>query len=171
MHPMTRSVGIAEETGPVRVQPLDPPSVPGPAVALEVPPRDPVLRRYDRCLRPDKRCQPWGDLRQAVGLDREEDEVDLAHLLVVVSRGGVGLEVALRAPHPDASRLHGPQVRAARYQEDIVAGQAEPGAQVGTDGPGADHRQPHAEGPPVMTSATIRRCTLPVAVRGMASTM
>ena len=106
-----------------------------------------------------------------MGLDGEEDEVDLADLLVVVSRGGPGLEIALRTPYADASRLHGPQVPTARYQENIVAGQAEPGAQVGPDGPGPDHREPHAEDPPVMISATIRRCTLPVAVLGMASTM
>ena len=103
MHPMTRSEAMAAGDGPVRVQPLYPPSVPRAAVALEVPPRDTVLGRYDGRLRPEKRAQPGGDLREAVGLESEEDEVDLAHLVVVARSGWVGLEVAFRAPHADAA--------------------------------------------------------------------
>ena len=163
--------GDGGRDGPVRIQPLYPPPVQGAAMALEVPPGDAVLGRYYGRLRPQKRSQPWGDLRQTVGLDREEDEVDRAHLLVVVRCGGMGFEVALRAPHAHASRLHGSQVRPARYERDVAAGQAEPGAQVGAYGAGADDCEPHAGVPPAMTSATMRRCTLPVAVRGMASTM
>ena len=103
MHPMTRSAGMAAETAPsgsslsIRL-----PSQ-GAAVALEVPPRDTVLGRHDCRLRPEKRAQPGGDLREAVGLESEEDEVDLAHLVVVARSGWVGLEVAFRAPHADAA--------------------------------------------------------------------
>ena len=105
---------------------------------------------------------------QAVRLEPDEDDVGVGDRADVVGRLGMRLEVAARAQHPDASLLHRAQVRAAGDQRHVAAAAGERGADVGADRTGAEDREPHAASSE-SAAPTRLRCTLPVGVRGIAS--
>jgi hypothetical protein len=80
------------------------------------------------------------------------------------------LELAVFVDHPQSATLHRVQVGAAREEHHVGILTREPRADVSADRsrPGDDDSH---EGCDAKTCATTRRWILPVAVRGMASTM
>ena len=86
------------------------------AVALEIPPRDAVLRAHHSGVRAKERAQLRRERGQAVGLHAEEDDVGLANRGEIAGHGGLHLEIAVRADDAQAALLHRPQMRAAGEQ-------------------------------------------------------
>src|SRR5262249_11671177 len=72
--------------------------------------------------------------------------------------------------HGDAVLLEGVQVGAAGDEDDVAAAAGERCTDVGADRTGPDNSEPHRSLSSSMP-ATRRRCSLPVAVRGIRSTM
>jgi hypothetical protein len=63
---------------------------------LEIPPGDAVLRPDHRAARRQRRAEAGGDRRQAVGLQRHQDDLGARHrLLEVAARRRAGGEVAV----------------------------------------------------------------------------
>ena len=65
--------------------------------------------------------------------------------------------------------LHGAAVWAARKKRNVHSGVRHLGPYVGSNGAGAGDGEFHPRSP-ASAAATLRRCTLPVAVRGIVST-
>ena len=105
-----------------RIDALEPQPVELAADALEVPPRDAVLRADDDGVGTEERRELRRERGQAVRLDAEEHDVGRCRSS---TRSPVtvrpDLEVAVRARHAQAALLHRPQVRAAREQHDVGA--------------------------------------------------
>src|SRR6266852_4276179 len=139
-----------------------------PPIALEVPPRDPVLGADHGGLVSEVGRQPFGDRGQAVRLDGNEDRVRITYRSEVVRRVHAHGPVAFSIDNPETRLLHRFQVRSAGDEDDVDAGARQPSAEEPTDRARAKDCEPHAR---VRLSATIRRWTFPVGVRGMDSTM
>ena len=141
-----------------------------PVEALEEPPRHAVLRRQDRRVGIEQRREARRELREAVGLDAEHDQVDPgARPRARRVAAGSPSQVAARRAHPQAVAADRVEVRAAGDQHDVGAAGRQRRAQVAADRTRADDRDPHHASP--KCSAMRGRCTLPVGVRGMVSTM
>ena len=95
-----------------------------PPTALEVPPRDAVLRADDDGVGTEERCELRRERRQAVRLDAEEYDVGLSDRRKIAGDLRPHLEVAVRARHAQPVLLHGAQVRTAREQHDSTPGAA-----------------------------------------------
>src|SRR5262245_21802487 len=155
--------------GPAGIDALDHQIAVGPGTALEVPPRDPVLRRYDRRPRPERAVQLCRDRRDAVGLEPQEDHVGAGDRGDVIGDARVRVEVAVRAQHADPARAHGRQVRAAGDEGDVEPGPGEARTHVAPDGARAEDGEPH-RWRPFSREAIRLRCILPVGVRGISLT-
>ena len=166
--PMTRRGSIAAVMAPPGSTVSSTVSRSGPSSALEEPPRHAVLRRQDRGVGIEQRRDARRELGQAVGLDAEHDEVGPAHGVELVGGLQALVQVAARRAHPQAVAADGLEVGAAGDQDDVRAARREGRAQVAADGAGADDRDAHQASPKCW--AMRGRCTLPVGVRGMAST-
>ena len=95
----------------VGVQAVQMRGVQGATVPLEVPPGEPVLGGEDGGVRAQQRRQPRRDLRQPMGLDRQDDDVDRPDGLRVVGGYRVRYEVLRGGADADAVLPHGLQVR------------------------------------------------------------
>ena len=123
--PTTRRGSIAAAIDAARIDALEAQPVELAAVALEIPPRDAVLRADDDGVRAEERPQLRRERGQAVRLHAEERRrppCRCACRSPVTSR--LHLEVAVGADHAQAALLHRPQMRAAREQHDVGAGRA-----------------------------------------------
>ena len=100
------------------------------ADALEIPPRDAVLRADDDGVGTEQRRKLRRERRQAVRLDAEDDDVRVADRAQIAGDRRAHLEIAVGADDPQAALLHRAQVRAAREQHDVGAGAGEPRADV-----------------------------------------
>src|SRR6266699_2332155 len=137
-------------------------------VPLEVPPWDAVLRADHSGPGTQVRRHPRRHRRKAVGFERHEDGVGVAHRCEVVGRFDRDGPIPMGVDDAKARLLHRLQVRAAGDQHDVDAGACEARAEETADGPRAQHTDPHSG---KNWSATNRRWTLPVGVRGIESTM
>src|SRR5262249_44175627 len=134
-------------------------------------------------------AQARRDRGQAVGLERHEYRVSAGHRGHVVGHWRLRDEITARRQHTDTVVAHCREVRAPRDQRDVGSAAGQRGTDVGPDGSGAQHGEPHGwAGPPGLaragappappgvvleppgvatSSPTRRRWILPVAVRGI----
>ena len=113
-------------------------------VRLEVPPGDPVLRwDHDRSL---AQCvaQTRSELRQAVGLQPDEDDVGVGNGFDLVGRFRVDAEVAARAQHLHAALPHRLHVRTSCDQRHLGSTTRQRSTDVGTDRPRSEYGEPQA---------------------------
>ncbi len=139
-----------------------------PTVALEVPPWDPVLRADNRRLLAERRAESLDDRREAVGLERNEDGIGGLHDTEVIRARRVDRVLAARFDDAQALLAHRLEVRTAGDQGDVFTGARQSRAEKPPNRPGAQDDELHLG---ANCSATKRRCTFPVGVRGIASTM
>src|SRR5262249_29869146 len=141
-------------------------------VAVEIPPRQPVLRPDGAGLGVEDGSQAGGDGGKAVRLERHQHDLRLREHLQVVGRCDRDREITHRRQHPDAVALHGPEMRAPRDQGDVNTGPRHFSPYEGADGAGTEDADLHwdvpGEAPSI--SATRRRWGFPVAVRGRSAT-
>ena len=100
---------------------LEPEAVELAADALEIPPRDAVLRADDDGVGAEQRPQLRRERRQAVRLDAEEDDVGRSDRRQIAGDIRRDFEVAVRADHAQPALLHRAEVRTAREQHDVRA--------------------------------------------------
>src|SRR5258708_2955254 len=110
---------------------------------LEVPPGDAVLRADDRGVLTDERRHLGRELRQSMGLYAEKNDVHRPGFRDVANDARMHFEVAVRADYAQAAFLHGPQVRTACEQGDIVGGARQAGSDVSSDGACAGDQEFH----------------------------
>jgi len=91
-------------------------------VALEVPPGDPVLRADDRRFGAQACRQALGDWRQAVGLERDEDGVNIPKRAEVIGCVHPHGRLAIRFDQPQPRLAHGLEMWATRDEDDVGAG-------------------------------------------------
>lgn len=120
------------------VHTLDALAVVGSAVMVEVPPRDAVLGGDDSGGLVEQRLDERPARRVRVGLEPEEDIVDGADVGGVVGGVGVRGEVTAGAENPYAVLPHGREVRSTGDKMDVGACLVQGGADIGTDGSGAE---------------------------------
>jgi hypothetical protein len=137
------------------------------AMTLEVPPGDPVLRADHGRLRAEVRGHPLGHGRQAVRFERDKDRVDVTHRREVISRFDRHRPFDAGLDDAKTGLPHRLQVRSARDEDDIDFGPRESRSEKSTDGARTENRNSHGAN----CSATKRRWTFPVGVRGIDSTM
>src|SRR4029077_21039003 len=142
---------------------LDAATLIGAGQAIEVPPRDAVLRGDDAGAGSQQRFQERARVSVAVRLQAEEHDVDRADLAGIGCGVRLRVEVTARAEHGDAALPDGLQVLAARYQANLRAAAVQCRANVRADRRGADDRDLHRAASP----ARLRRCTLPVGPFGI----
>ena len=111
-----------------------------------------------------------GERGQAVRFDGQENNIHRPCGIERIHYARANLEIALRAGHAHAAFLHRPAVSAARKECNVASGLRHLGPDVGSDGARAGYGKFHPRAP-ASSAATLRRCTLPVAVRGMDFTM
>ena len=116
------------------------------AVALEIPPGDPVLRADDRGVGSKERTKRRRERRQTMCLDAEENDVRVTNRREVTGHLRPHVEVAVRAEHAQAALLHRAQMRAARKQHDVRAGFGQLRTDVAADGAGARDDDSHESG-------------------------
>ena len=127
-----------------RIDALEPQPVELAADALEIPPRDAVLRADDDGVRAEQRPQLRRQRGQAVRLDAEEHDVGRGRSS---ARSPVTCGRTSKSPSglidAQPALLHRAQVRAAREQHDVGAGPREPRADVAADRAGAGDDDSH----------------------------
>src|SRR5208283_4562013 len=126
------------------IDPLQPQSIPFTAKTLEVPPRDSILRADHGGIWTEYRLQMRGQLRQAVRLHTQKDDVHRSHFFERTGDGGVRDEISLGAFHLHAVPLHGAKMRPAREEGDVEPGLRHAGADVAADGARACDQESHA---------------------------
>src|SRR5215813_6267016 len=148
-------------------------SLPLATMAIEIPPGYPVLH-CDNC---SLWSNNWSHARrhagQAVRLQGEEDHIGNASGGEIVGHDRPGLQQVICDQDLDATILHSAQMRTSGNKGDILSGQLEECAGVSPDSAGPYNYKLHAHlrGLFSNSEATMRRWTLPVAVRGICSTM
>ena len=105
-----------------------------------------------------------------MGFDGEESHVHGPNGGERIDDAGPRFEFALSADNAYAALLHGVAVPAACKKCNLHSDARHPCAHVGSDGARTGNGKLHPR-VPVSAAATLRRCTLPVAVRGMEATM
>ncbi len=150
-----------------RVDGLQVDAVQVPSMALEVPPRDPVLGADDGGVVAEIGCHSLHHRGEAVGLEGDKNCIRVPHRREVVGRLHGHRPVTAALDDAKTRVIHRLQVRAARDEDDIRAGARQARTQEATDRACAKDNDFHAR---VSCSATNRRWTLPVGVRGIDST-
>src|SRR5207302_1882980 len=138
------------------------------AVALEVPPRNPVLGADDGGAVAKRLAKSFRDRGHTVGLEGQKDRVHAGHDREVVGTFRVDGEFAVSLDDPQAVLAHRLEVGSSGDQDHVHIGLRHPPAQKSADGSGSEDRESHRG---LSCSATNRRWTLPVGVRGMDSTI
>ena len=92
------------------------------ADTLKVPPRDAVLSADDDGVGAEERPKLGSQRRQAVRLDAEQHDVGLADGVQIAGDLRLHLEIPVGADHAEAALAHGLQVRTAREEDDVGAG-------------------------------------------------
>src|SRR5205807_1005415 len=83
---------------------------------------------------------------------------------------GTSVEIVVLADHAHSVLLHGAKMRTAGVQRYVITGTGHLAAHIGPHGSRANDQEPHCLASE-KAAATARRWILPVAVRGMVSTM
>ncbi len=134
---------------PAGIDGLEAVVLPGTFELVEVPPGQPVLGCHHCSVRPQQRHNGVQGGRHRVRLDREDDVVLRPGIAAVGDQCGVGDAFYAVLDELEAVSLHRRQVRAARDQRHVRAGQRELRPHVATDGARAEDGDPHR----VQTSA------------------
>src|SRR5258708_6201134 len=140
-----------------------------PGIAGEIPPWNAVLHGDDDGRFVEQRHQMRGESGQAVRFHAEKYGIHGTGGIERVDNTRPDPEIAFRALDADAVLLQGAAMRAARKKRAVHSGARHLGPDVGPDGARAGDGELHPRSP-ASVAATLRRCTLPVAVRGIEST-
>ena len=103
-----------------------------------------------------------------MGFEGEEDDCCFADRGQVVGALRMRRELFIAVTHRDPAILHGGKMGTSRDEDHVLPAAREMGAEVTTDGAGADDGDFHLG---LSVAATERRWTFPVAVVGIRSTM
>src|SRR5258708_6747394 len=106
-----------------------------------------------------------------MGFHAEKYDIERAGIFKAGNYFRIYEKVFVTADDPHTMLLHGVQMRAAGVQRDVVVRARQKSADVCAHCSGANDQKFHAFSPPEKAAATARRWILPVAVRGMVSTM
>ena len=166
--PTVSAAGTDSAIIPVRVDTLEGPAGQRTWVRVEVPPGKAILSPNGDGPGRQQRPETGRHGRQAVGLERHEHGVRISDGFEVIGGRRVGGEVTQRSEHPNPVRLHGLQVRAPGHQNDVRAGTNQGRPDIGTYRSGADDDNLHVRAVRLISSGILRRCSLPVGVRGRA---
>ena len=114
------------------------------AETVEIPPRDAILGSHDRRFWTQQRTQLGSNRGQAVGLDPQNDGIDLADISRVVRHLGATLKIPDDlAANPQAFGAHRLQMGPAGDQRNFVACIHQARPDEGPNGSGAVNREFH----------------------------
>ena len=142
---MIRSGAIASAIAPARIEGVERRPVERPAVALEVPPRDPVLGRQHDGVRAEQGGKIAGDGGDLVRLDPEDHQVLGTAFLQPAGGGDVrGVnDGAVVHRHLEAAGADRIEMSPPRDEGDVLARRGEPCAEQSADGSRPHHANFH----------------------------